>query len=103
MSKLFEDEFKNVLIFNKVEYNGRCLKFKSPYSISLYVVDGVIFCDNKDFKFYTCCNSIEEMEELFQRSVMVDWFVYVDCEEEDLSKNAIEYRNFLINKLDRIN
>lgn len=89
----------DITTINKDEVH---LKFKNPLKASYYICDNVYFCDIPDFEIFAYGNSREELYNEIIDYIVDSWCEIVECNEEELNLKAIEFRNYLTGKIERI-
>lgn len=84
------------------EYDGIRLKFKEAYQIEYVIENGHYYADDISLNIYCSGCNISELIHDIQVCLTIEWEMYVECDEKELSKGAIKLRNLLRGKIERV-
>lgn len=84
------------LTVDNILYGEKRLVFNNAYVIPYYVKDGYYYADDEKLSMYSCGETFDEMQDEIFENFIVAWELYVECDERELSYDAVELRNELI-------
>lgn len=85
-----------------INKNDVHLKFKEPLKANYYICDSVYFCDIPDFEIFAYGNSREELYNEIIDYIIDSWHEIVECDEKELNSKAVEFRNYLTDKIEKV-
>lgn len=78
------------------------LKFKRPYKF-YYFRTYLDYCiEDENLGLYLAESSLKELINQVKEELIVAWILYVKCDISELSNDAIELRNVLLDNLEEI-
>lgn len=84
---------------DEIEYCGLKLKFRREYNLKI-TFDGKYFnYDCEDYDVYGFGTTLLESLNSFKEDIIIAWKLYVNCDIEELSLDAKEFRMFLLDNL----
>lgn len=93
---------QNQFYLKKVKYKDKALEFKRGYFIHYYIEDEYYYADDKKLNLFCSGKTEEELMDDIAMSLIVQWKMYVECDIDELSKDAIKLRDMLNDTLERV-
>ena len=97
------DEKMNVIMLSEIKYGKYVLNFKNKYYIPYFYEHGAYYADDSNLGIYAAGLTLEELKEDIQESICLSWELYVNCDVNELSADAIEFKNQLLSRLEITN
>lgn len=92
---------QNQFNLKKVKYKDMSLEFKRGYFIHYYVEDTYYYADDNKLNLFCSGKTEEELMDDIAMSLVVQWKMYVECDIDELSKDAVKLRNVFLDTLER--
>lgn len=83
----------NEIRFLNVSGEGYNLKFKNDFILKYRIEDGCFLADYPYLNYYGYGDTYDELKSDFNEFIVINWKMYVDCSIEELSADAICFRN----------
>ena len=80
----------------KIPYEAKFLKFRNRYLIPYTIEEGYYCAEDRVLGIGCYGESYEDLCEDIKENISANWEMYVDCDIDELSKDAIILRNNLI-------
>ena len=90
----------NSMMLNEIPYDDKTLVFKDKYLINYDIEEGYYTMSDSELGISCYGISYEELCEDIKDNISANWEMYVDCDENELSEDAIELRNKLLSRLE---
>lgn len=93
------DKVEQYLILNKLEYNSEIFIFKEDYSLRVYKDVKGFYTEDENLELYCYAETLKELKGEISENLAIAWKLYVDCDENELSQDAKDFRKMLIQKV----
>ena len=98
-SKKTENKTINNLSIDSFFTNDKTFSLKKPISFNVVFKNDTYTMSNEQLDIIVTSDSMTEAKLDIQDQLGLLWKGYVECDEEELTKDAIEFRKFLIKYL----
>ena len=101
MNKYYE--FRNTLsALQKIEISDSVYEFKCDFIYTIKLEDNVYIAENDLFNIFGYGETMAEAEKQLYKSIDDLWVIYVEENDENLDKGALELKKEIMNKIRRI-
>lgn len=90
----------NSMMINEIPYYDKLLVFKNKYLMNYGIEDGFYFLTDDDLGISCYGKSYEDLYEDVKDNISANWEMYVDCDINELSSDAIDLRYKLLSNLE---
>lgn len=86
---------KALILKNSIEHNGNVVKLKKGVSIPIRKTAEGYEAENKELEIYCVGANLNELIEEIKEDLFVSVELYVKCDVNELTKDAVEFRTLL--------
>lgn len=90
----------NYMMIDEIPYEDKVLVLKDKTLLNYGIEDGYYYLTNDDLGISCYGKSYEELYEDVKDNISANWEMYVDCDINELSADAVDLRNKLLNNLE---
>lgn len=90
------DNKVNIINICEIECKGCKLRFNKQYDIKFYIEDGYYFAEDSTLGISCYGESYSDLLEDVKENIEANWEMYVDCNINELSNDAVKLRERLI-------
>ena len=96
------DKVEKKLYFTEVKYDDVVLKLKKEFCVQYYKDEVGYHTEDEKFEIFCYAETIDELRKEINENLVVSWKLYVDCSEDELSEDAKELRNLLLQYMKKV-
>jgi hypothetical protein len=95
-------EDSHMIIIDRIKGPEFTLEFVEPLAFNYKIEDGAYYFDYEAFAIYSYGETLDELKECFKEDVIAAWEMFVECNVDELTQDALEVRKNLLSFIRKV-